>query len=67
MSNQIVGNGDRHYYVLLASMSGSVTELGSNVDSEANRAQEAEKRLAEEAAASKEELQSKIRDVDSDL
>ena len=47
VSNQIAGNGDRHYYVLLAYMSDSVAELGSKVDSEANRAQEAEKRLAE--------------------
>lgn len=67
VSNQVDGNGDRHYYVLLASLSDSVAEIGSKVDSEANRAQAAEKRLAEEAAASKEELHGNINAVNSDL
>lgn len=67
VANQTAGGGDRHYYVLLASLSDSVAEIDSKVNSEANRAQEAEKRLAEEAAASKAELQSKISAVDSDL
>ena len=47
VSNQVAGNRDRHYYVILASLSDSVAELGSKVDSEVNMAHEAEKRLAE--------------------
>ena len=47
VSNQVAGNRDRHYYVILASLSDSVAELGSKVDSEVNMAHEAEKRIAE--------------------